>query len=91
MARHNRWENFTYLRAGDEVKFVIAGREDFDYAVRVVRERLASLPVVNYFNPAWGLVEPQELVAWLLADAPPHTRLGLQTHKYIWGPDVIGV
>ena len=91
MARHNRWENFTYLRAGDEVKFVIAGREDFDYAVRIVRERLASLPAVSYFNPAWGLVEPQELVAWLLADAPPHTRLGLQTHKYIWGPDVIGV
>ncbi len=91
MERHNRWENLTLLREGDEVKFVIAGREDFDYAVRVVRERLAALPVISFFNPAWGLVEPQELVAWLLAASPPNTRLGLQQHKYIWGPDVIGV
>jgi len=91
MERHNRWQNIDLLREGDEVKFVIAGREDFEYAVRVVRERLAALPVVSYFNPAWGLVEPRELVAWLLAAGPPNTRLGLQQHKYIWGPDVIGV
>ncbi|HEY7295403.1 MAG TPA: radical SAM protein [Dehalococcoidia bacterium] len=91
MESHNRWENLALLREGDEVKFVIAGREDFDYALRVVRERLAMLPVVSFFNPAWGLVEPKELVAWLLAANPPHTRLGLQQHKYIWGPDVIGV
>lgn len=91
MARHNRWENLACLRAGDEVKFVIAGRADFDYAAAVVRERLAGLPVVSFFNPAWGLVDAQELVAWLLADPPPNSRLGLQTHKYIWGPDVTGV
>ena len=91
MERHNRWQNLDLLREGDEVKFVIAGREDFDYAVRIVRERLAPLPVVSFFNPAWGLVEPQELVRWLLAESPPNTRLGLQQHKYIWGPDVIGV
>lgn len=91
MAHHNRWENLDVLREGDEVKFVIAGREDFAYAARVVRERLADLPVVCFFNPAWGLVEPQDLVAWLLAEPPPNTRLGLQTHKYIWGPDAVGV
>ena len=91
MAQHNRWDNLALLRPGDEVKFVIAGRDDFDYAAGVVRERLADLPVVSYFNPAWGLVEPAELVAWLLAEPPPNTRLGLQAHKYIWGPDVQGV
>jgi 7-carboxy-7-deazaguanine synthase len=91
MERYNRWENLPHLRAGDEVKFVIAGREDFDYAVEIVRGRLAGLPVANYFNPAWGHVEPAELVSWLLAETPPNTFLGLQLHKYVWGPDVQGV
>jgi 7-carboxy-7-deazaguanine synthase len=91
MERHNRWENLDFLREGDEVKFVIAGREDFDFAARVVRERLVGLPVVCFFNPAWGLVQPSQLVVWLLEDAPPNTRLGLQQHKYIWGSDVQGV
>jgi 7-carboxy-7-deazaguanine synthase len=91
MERHNRWENLAFLREDDEVKFVIAGREDYDYAAAVVRERLAGLPVVSFFNPAWGLVDPRDLVAWLLDDPPPNSRLGLQTHKYIWGPDVQGV
>lgn len=91
MARHNRWENLALLRAGDEVKFIVAGREDFEYAAGVVRERLAGLPVECFVNPAWGLVEPAELVAWLLADPLPNVRLGLQQHKYIWSPDARGV
>jgi 7-carboxy-7-deazaguanine synthase len=91
MAAHNRWENLPLLRAGDEVKFVIAGREDFDYAASVIRDCLAESPAVRYLNPAWGLVEPAELVAWLLAEPLPNTRLGLQAHKYIWDPEARGV
>ena len=91
MAHHNRWENLDLLRAGDEVKFVIAGREDMDYAAQVISERLQESPAVCYLNPAWGLVEPAALVGWLLEQPLPNTRLGLQTHKYIWGPDVRGV
>lgn len=91
MERHNRWENLSCLRDGDEVKFVIAGREDFLYALSVVRERLAGLPVTSFFNPAWGLVHPQELVQWLLDEPLPDVRVGLQQHKYIWGADVQGV
>jgi len=91
MAAHNRWENVAYLREGDEVKFVLAGREDFDYAAEVIRTHLAGSPAVCYLNPAWGLVEPAQIVAWLLAEPLPNTRLGLQTHKYIWSPDARGV
>jgi 7-carboxy-7-deazaguanine synthase len=91
MSGHNRWQNLDLLRAGDEVKFVIAGREDFAYAAAVIRERLAGSPAVCYLNPAWGLVEPVDLVGWLLAEPLPNTRLGLQTHKYIWDADTRGV
>ncbi|MBI5394401.1 MAG: 7-carboxy-7-deazaguanine synthase, partial [Verrucomicrobia bacterium] len=36
----NRWQNIPRLRRGDEVKFVIATREDYDWA-RQQLERLA--------------------------------------------------
>src|SRR5262245_61028870 len=31
-SHRNRWENLDVLRPGDELKFVIANREDFDWA-----------------------------------------------------------
>ena len=39
MSEHTHWENLERLRPRDELKFVIASREDFDYATQVV-ERL---------------------------------------------------
>ncbi len=34
------------------------------------------------FSPAWGLLAPADLAAWILADRLP-VRLQLQQHKYI--------
>jgi 7-carboxy-7-deazaguanine synthase len=40
----NRWENIPLLRATDEVKFVIATREDYDWARRQLEQwRLADI------------------------------------------------
>jgi 7-carboxy-7-deazaguanine synthase len=36
------------------------------------------------------LLDPRELVEWMLADAVP-ARLSLQIHKYIWEPQKKGV
>jgi 7-carboxy-7-deazaguanine synthase len=90
MSAHNRWDNLAALTPGDEVKFVITGREDFLWALEVVREhRLAGrLPLL--ISPAFGVVEPKEAAAWILQSGLP-LRLNLQLHKYIWGPDVRGV
>src|SRR5207244_1131165 len=38
-AAKNRWENLDDLRAHDEIKFVIADRNDYEWAKRVVEER----------------------------------------------------
>lgn len=35
----NRWENLADLRPADEIKFVIATREDYDWMKRVIDER----------------------------------------------------
>jgi 7-carboxy-7-deazaguanine synthase len=85
----NFWPNLDRLREGDEVKFVIAGREDYDWAREVIeRHRLAGRPLL--FSPVWGAVEIKDLAEWILADRLP-VRLQTQLHKLIWGADARGV
>ena len=80
------WPNLEYLTPRDEVKFVIASREDFDYAVDVVTSRdLAARSAAIHFSPAWSLLDPATLASWIL-DARLPVRLQLQQHKYIWEP-----
>jgi 7-carboxy-7-deazaguanine synthase len=43
-AARNRWENLPLLRSTDEIKFVIATREDYEWAKKCITEhKLASL------------------------------------------------
>ena len=85
------WQNLHELDANDEVKFVIADRADFDYAVEVVeRYQLTGRAHAVLFSPVHGVLPPRELTEWILASKLP-VRLQLQTHKYIWSPDTRGV
>jgi len=81
----NDLDNIARLRAGDELKFVIGTREDYDWAARIVHEHdLARWPVS--FSPVWGELDAALLAQWLLDDELP-VRLQLQLHKILW-PDV---
>jgi 7-carboxy-7-deazaguanine synthase len=86
----NLLSNIRHLRSTDEVKMVIAGRSDYDWARSLVRRHSISdiCPVV--FSPVYGELDPADLSGWMLADDLP-VRLGLQIHKYIWGPEKRGV
>ena len=80
------WPNLDLLTTRDEVKFVIADRADFEYARDVVSTYdLAKRCAAVHFSPAWGLVAPADLAAWILEERLP-VRLQLQQHKYIWEP-----
>ncbi len=86
----NDYGNLNRLRPGDEIKFVLTSRTDYEWARDMIRrERLHERATV-LLSPAWKLVDPQELVQWMLADAVP-ARLNLQIHKYIWPPHKRGV
>lgn len=90
MARAMHWPNLAELTAHDEVKFVISGREDFDYAEAVIREYgLAGGPTL-LISPVFGEVPAAEVAGWVTASPLP-LRLNLQLHKYLWGPDIRGV
>lgn len=82
--------NFLNLRPGDEVKFVIAGRNDYDAALEVIRRFRITEHATILFAPVFGEIEPRTLVEWMLADRVP-ARLNLQLHKVIWNPDAEGV
>jgi len=88
-AEKNRWENLDILRPQDEIKFVIADRNDYDWARRVVEERNLGRWTV-LFSPVWGEIDMKSLAEWMLADRVP-ARLQTQLHKHIWGAEARGV
>ena len=88
-AAKNRWENLDALRPHDEVKFVIAGRDDYDFARRIVAEKDLDRWTV-LFSPVWGELDMKTLAEWMLADRVT-ARLQTQLHKHIWGAEARGV
>lgn len=85
------WANLEHLRSTDEVKFVMKGREDYDYAREVVdRYHLTERCAAVLFSPVHGVLDSKQLAAWMLADGVK-ARLQLQIHKYVWDPATRGV
>ncbi len=81
----NRWGNLRHLHEGDEIKFVLTGISDYQWAMEIIAgHKLARLHVPVLFSPVWGLVQPADLAAWILRDHAPG-RLHPQYHKHIWG------
>ena len=82
----NTPERLHELRPSDQLKFVIADRTDYDYAVNILRDLgFPACPV--YFNPVGG-VEPKHLTEWILGETEPlPVRVGVQIHKLVWGDE----
>lgn len=81
----NLYDNIQYLTNHDQIKFVICGREDYEWANFKVDE-LGLLERVSdvLYSPSFGQVEPAELASWILQDSRP-VRFQLQLHKILWG------
>jgi len=76
-------ENLKRLRPADEVKFVLTGREDYDWAREFVREHAVTKRVVAvHFSPVGGQLDAAELGEWIVDDGLP-VRLQMQLHKLI--------
>lgn len=93
-----RLENLSMLKSHDEIKFVIASRQDYEFARDFSKQNDLDTRVANViFSPAFRkdatgkrdsshcLVDPRELAEWILADGL-NVRLGLQVHKFVWDP-----
>ena len=88
----NDLENLSRLTDHDEIKFVIGGRDDYEYAKKILdlMDLNPSRMKKVLFSPVFGTVEPSLLGEWILKDHL-HVRLQLQLHKYIWDPERRGV
>lgn len=89
-AENNRWSNFDHLGPNDELKFVLAGEEDYLWARKLVAEHRLDEKCPVHFSPVHGRVDLEALADWILRDRLP-VRLQLQLHKFIWHPEQRGV
>ena len=74
--------NILKKRSTDEFKFVITDRDDFEYALHLIRKHNLADSNAVLFSPVYNVLEPKILTEWILNDMP-EARLNLQLHKYI--------
>ena len=77
------WENFSLLSTHDEVKCVIADRNDYRYACNAINRFDITSKCKVFFTPVHGLLDTAELATWILDDRI-NVHLGIQLHKIIW-------
>lgn len=87
----NLFSNIPHLNKGDEVKFVIGSREDYEWTRDQIRAHgLSDRVGAVLLSPIFGKIEPRQIVEWMLEDKLP-ARFQLQMHKFIWEPRARGV
>lgn len=90
MQDRNLWENLSWLKSTDDIKFVLADRADFDWALERIGEHRLNERFRVLLSCAFGLLQPRDLAAWMV-EKKLDCRLQLQQHKYIWSPKAKGV
>lgn len=91
-SERNYWANLERLNAEkDEVKFVIADWNDWEYARQIIgKYDLENRTREILISPVFGIENLKE-IAESVAKSKLKARLNLQLHKYIWGADTRGV
>lgn len=84
VSEKNIFENLLKLQANDEVKFVVADREDYEYMKKVLKRypTSASILVSPMFDENQKAVIGSELVDWILEDKL-NVRVQIQLHKIL--------
>ncbi len=90
MSHRNCWANIPLLREQDEVKFVIASREDYEWAKGKIKEHGLSSRHSVLLSPVWNSLAPKDLAEWILDDGL-RVRMQVQIHKILWGSSARGV
>jgi 7-carboxy-7-deazaguanine synthase len=78
------WSNLAYLKPKDEIKFVLCGRDDYDWAKQKIMELNLADKCPIIFSPSFNDLNPVDLANWVLADQLP-VRMQVQLHKILWG------
>ena len=83
-SHRNRYENLALLRRSDQLKFVICGREDYEWSVGQLQQHGLAQKVDDIlFSPSHEELDPARLAQWILDDRLP-VRMQIQLHKLLW-------
>lgn len=80
----NRYDNIAYLNHQDQVKFVIADEQDYQWAKKIIEQYRLTNRCEVLFSPCMDKQAPSQLADKILADQLP-VRFQLQLHKILWG------
>jgi 7-carboxy-7-deazaguanine synthase len=79
----NLLTNLDYLKAEDQIKFVLCSRNDYEWACTIINEYRLSERVQLLFSPSWNQLNPTDLANWIVQDKLA-VRFQLQLHKILW-------
>lgn len=80
----NKFENFAYLRAEDQLKFVICDENDYLWSKQLIEQHQLEGKCEILFSPSYEQLEAVTLADWILRDQL-NVRFQVQLHKYLWG------
>jgi 7-carboxy-7-deazaguanine synthase len=79
------WDAIGDLKEQDEIKFVLSSRDDYDWALGVIKQRLSHIAPENILlSPSYQQLSLEDLANWMVQEKQPY-RLQHQFHKTIWG------
>jgi 7-carboxy-7-deazaguanine synthase len=90
MSDKNLYENINHLKVGDEVKFVIGNRGDYEWSKEIINRYDLLEKTSVLMSPVFDEVQNIDLASWILEDRL-NVRFQVQLHKYIWHPEMRGV
>jgi len=76
------WDNVKYFNEHDELKFVIADRQDFEWAIHII-EKYNLHRFQLLFSPVFDKLDVTKLADWIL-ETKLSIRLNVQLHKLLW-------
>jgi len=80
----NKFENFMFLTAKDQVKFVICDENDYRWSKQLIDEHKLENRCEILFSPSHDQLDATVLANWVLKDKL-NVRFQIQLHKYLWG------
>jgi 7-carboxy-7-deazaguanine synthase len=83
--RSNTWSNLDILPQGSQVKLVIRDRDDFQWALKIIRDHDLDSRFHVLMSPVRGVLDAADLAAWIL-ECSLQVRLQIQLHSFLW-PD----
>ncbi|HLA40110.1 MAG TPA: 7-carboxy-7-deazaguanine synthase QueE [Candidatus Glassbacteria bacterium] len=80
------WGNLDRLGKRDEIKFLVADRQDYEWALSIMQKCKLESRCRVLFSAVNGRLDPATLADWMVKDALT-ARLQVQLHKVLWPKD----